>query len=99
MVKTERWLDSSKVREMCIRYQYYTHGDCEAYDKMLRFADNLNVENLEGVKEVAIDIYHHSSLRDMDDCTPTEFVEGLMYGLLTECTEMYVEIVGEEVER
>ena len=96
-MKVERWIESSKVRAMCIKYRYYTCGDCEAYDAMLEKAHLLDTEDLEGVKQIAIDIYNHSTLKYDKDYAPNDHIAGLVYGLLTECTDMFVEIDEEEV--
>ena len=106
MIRVRRWLDSSKVREMCIRYNYYTRGDCRAYDKMLASADNLDANDLEAVKQIAVDIIDHSNMTSEDTCSAYDYfcndgykedIEGVMYGLLSECTEMYVEMDRSDV--
>lgn len=100
MIRVRRWLDSSKVREMCIRYDYYTCGDCESYERMLRNADNIETETeMQEVKQIAIDIFDHSALskRGCDNYTAKDCIEGIMYGLLSECTELYVEMDDDEV--
>ena len=96
-MRVTRWIESSKVREMCIRYRYYTCGDCEAYDAMLEKANLLDPDDLEAVKDIAIDIYYHSTLQYDKDISKREVVEGLMFGILTECVEMFVELEDEEV--
>lgn len=100
MIRVRRWLDSSKVREMCIRYNYYTSGDCRAYERMLANARDIDPDtDIEGYKQIAIDIVDHTS-RLSEDCEGYTFkdcVEGIMYGLLSECTDMYVEMDGNEV--
>ena len=97
MVRVTRWIESSKVREMCIKYRYYTCGDCEAYDAMLEKAHLTPVEDLRTIKQIAIDIYDHSTMRNDKDYSKQEMVEGLIYGLLAECTELYVEIEDEVI--
>lgn len=59
-----RFLDSEEVRNMCIRYGFYTCGDCNAYENLLHnlcnvknYGDDLSVERLE---KIARDIVDHS---------------------------------------
>jgi len=93
----KKWISRDKVREMCIRYNYYTRGDCRAYDVMLATAKNLDPEDYVGLLTVANDIYNHSSIQDDAEYSRKDMIEGLVYGLLTECVEMYVEVEEGEV--
>ena len=47
MIKVTSWISSSKVRDMCIKYRYYTCGDCKAYEDMLFKAEHLDASDLE----------------------------------------------------
>ena len=49
------------VRSICIQQRFYTRGDCEAYEKMLRFVDN-NEPTFENLLTVTGDIYNHSDV-------------------------------------
>lgn len=49
------------VREVCIRHQYYTRGDCEAYQNMFECCGYVNADSLE---EIAKDIKDHSNTED-----------------------------------
>lgn len=96
-MKAERYLESSKVREMCIKYQYYTCGDCKDYEWMLDACDRCNAENVDEVKLIALDIYYHSTLREDDEYSPEEKLAGIMYGLYNECMETIIDFnVGKE---
>ena len=44
------------VRQMCIKHNWYTHGDCAAYDRMLNAASNGQWT----IDEIAFDIANHS---------------------------------------
>lgn len=92
-----RYLESGKVREMCIKYQYYTHGDCEAYEWMLGACDRCNVENINEVKLIAMDIYFHSTLREDDEYSLEDKIAGIMYGLYNECMETIVTVERGEI--
>ena len=63
-------LDREDVRQMCIAHQYYTRGDCRAYENMLGLLDlprskytgsNISADKLE---EIAEDIKDHSNTED-----------------------------------
>lgn len=106
MIRVRRWLDSSKVREMCIRYNYYTRGDCRAYERMLANARDIDPDtDIDGYKQIAIDIIDHSDMAS-DDISAYDYfygdgyknnIEGVMFALLSECTDMYVELDRSEV--
>ena len=93
--RVNRWLDSAKIREMCIRYNYYTRGDVNAYSNMLKTADNEDADNSEAVYDIAYDIYEHSDFHSDDAYAIEEkdILEGIILGLITECVEAYVDIV------
>lgn len=93
----KKWISRDRVREMCIRYRYYTRGDCNAYDAMLATAKNLDPEDHVGLLVVAKDIYNHSTLKDDNEFAPADHIAGLVYALLTECVEMYVEVEEGEI--
>ena len=72
-------LDREDVRQMCIAHQYYTRGDCRAYENMLGLLDlprskytgsNISADKLE---EIAEDIKDHSDTED----TVREIMENL----------------------
>lgn len=96
-MRVRRWVVSEKVREMCVRYQYYTCGDNKAYERMLANARDIDVEDFIGLKEIAIDIYDHSKMQYDEEYTRKEYIEGILYGILNECTDMYVELDEGEV--
>lgn len=99
MVRVRRWVDSNKVYQMCNKYQYYTSGDCRAYDRMLANARDVDADNLEEVLQIAIDIVDHTGRFGEDDNAYEYFVstrykddvEGVMHAILTECVDLYVE--------
>ena len=63
-------LDREDVRKMCIAHQYYTIGDCRAYENMLGLLDlprsKHTGSNISAVKlkEIAEDIKDHSNTED-----------------------------------
>lgn len=96
-MKVVRYLESGEVREMCIRYQYYTCGDYKDYEWMLNACDRCDAENVDEVKLIAFDIYYHSTLREDDEYSLEDKIAGIMYGLYNECMETLIEIGEEEV--
>lgn len=96
-MKVRRWVVSEKVREMCIRNGYYTCGDNRAYESMLANARDVDDQDFIGLKDIAIDIYYHSKMQYDDEYTKAQYIEGILYGILTECTDMYVELDEGEV--
>lgn len=49
------------VREVCIRHQYYTRGNCEEYDNMFQHCGYVTADSLE---VIARDIKDHSNTDD-----------------------------------
>ena len=96
MIRVRRWVEDDKVREMCIRYNYYTRGDNSAYSNMLAMCREAE-DSTEYIKQIAIDIYHHSTLEDDTEYSPEEHVAGIMGAILRECMDLYVEIEGEVI--
>lgn len=85
-------LDREDVRQMCIAHQYYTRGDCRAYENMLGLLDlprskytgsNISADKLE---EIAENIKDHSDTED----TVREIMENL-------CCHIKVELFDREV--
>ena len=85
-------LDREDVRQMCIAHQYYTRGDCRAYENMLGLLDlprskytgsNISADKLE---EIAEDIKDHSDTED----TVRDIMENL-------CRHIKVELFDREV--
>ena len=54
-------LTAYAVREVCISHQYYTRGDCEAYQNMFDHCGYVNADTLE---VIAKDIKDHSNTED-----------------------------------
>lgn len=58
-IKVEKRFDSARIREECIKNDWYTWGDCEEYNDMLTFArrSEYSAANL---YKIARDIFEHS---------------------------------------
>ena len=68
-MKLVRVIDAVKVRNMCIKYDFYTCGSCEAYNHLLSDLcgyDDKEVAEKE-LKEIAFDIVDHSELRVFEE--------------------------------
>lgn len=82
VTEMKRW-SYSGVRSVCIDRNYYTCGDCAAYEKMLDFVRE-NGYSLDGLYHVAKDIAKHSDLTTYGyekGSTCTEVIESIMYEL------------------
>ena len=96
MVRIRRWVEADKVYQMCNSYGFYTRGDNTAYSNMLAMAREAE-DDIESIKQIAIDIYHHSTLMDDNEYTPEEHVAGIMGEILRKCMDLYVEIEDEVI--
>lgn len=90
VVKETRSWDSCRVRNMCIKNNYYTRGDCEAYGKMLEFVDK-NRPTTSTIYDVACDIVKHSDL-DKYNCDEKELIQAVMYDLANTVVKSHFEI-------
>jgi len=64
MVK--RW-SASDIRGLCVEKNWYTCGDCSAYEEMLGFVYN-NEPTKENIFKVAVDIFNHSDVATIQAC-------------------------------
>ena len=100
-MKIYRTITSDRVREMCIRYDYYTCGDCDEYSLMLAEVDTINEPDLvdEFMLPIARNILEHSDVERLEceyGCSRAELLVDVVYKLYNECTETVVEwTVGE----
>ena len=92
-MKETRKIQIDKVRSMCIRNDYYTHGTCEEYAEMFEMC---KVENptTEDFAEIATDILYHSDKRKMKESTGLSMQElrkCIMFELINDGTITYIE--------
>ena len=73
-IKAVRHWNSCEVRQLCIKNEWYTHGDCQAYSDMLGFVDR-NDPTTENIYLTALDICQHSFDGDIDDDDVTTMME------------------------
>jgi len=62
-----RKLSMMDLRGLCIKRNWYTHGDCEAYSRILRMAENCENVTTAVIAEIAEDIYSHSDKEHWKD--------------------------------
>lgn len=80
ITKTYTW-SYDDVRNFCIRHNYYTHGDCKAYENMLVMVEKEPYSD-ELLYKVAKDILEHS-----DD--PDNYIENMMFCLFRETVNTF----------
>ena len=83
--ETRKWY-SSDVRTMCIRNEFYTCGDNEAYGKMLSFV-NENEPTNENIYKVASDIQKHSE---------GQTTSNIMFCLMQDAVYTFFTVDGQE---
>lgn len=76
-MKELRTISMSDVRKACIKNNWYTNGDCEAYDSMLSFVNGLKYASTDDLETIATDIKEHS---DTDD-----EIASIMFVLANDC--------------
>lgn len=79
-----------EIRSMCVKNDYYTRGDNEAYRKMLNFVSE-HKPTTENIYKVAVDIVAHSDLSEegVDDI---EMIEGMMFDISKDCVSTHYTI-------
>lgn len=80
---------SDSVRNLCIRENWYTAGDCKDYDAMLRYVDENN-GTLEAIKYVAEDIYNHSTSSEWDGYSKQDILENIAFHLVNDCCKTFI---------
>lgn len=90
LIETRR-IETGKVRQMCIREDYYTQGTVDEYCKMFQKCE-LDFPIL----EIAIDIFEHSDKEKLLHYnSEKEILENICYGLINDCTYTCVDIEEE----
>lgn len=56
----------SNVRGMCIKHNFYTHGDCRAYENMFKMCGEYDGTD-EKLAHIAWDIVEHSDMEELQD--------------------------------
>ncbi len=59
--KTRKSINRDDLRNLCIRQEYYTRGDCKAYEELLDFVTDRNITDTD-IIAIADNIYDHSDI-------------------------------------
>ena len=82
-MKETRMISMYDVRTECIKNNWYTNGDCEAYDNMLTFINGLKYATTDDLETIATDIKEHSTTDDE--------IETIMFVLANNCCKTFIE--------
>ena len=95
MFTIESTWNADRVRRMCIEHNFYTMGDCEAYDKMLNMVDGCHERmSRDLIENVAIDIANHTERQYFSQDADEDYklnIENIIYLLLNEAIIYRVE--------
>lgn len=94
-VKEIKKIDCGKLRGMCIRCNWYTHGSIESYDNMFKMCRKNNITTSQ-LFEIAKDIYEHTNLDNVregcsKDYSDSENILNMMI-YVNDCTYVYYEM-------
>lgn len=93
-------IDHNKVRNLCIRDEYYTMGDNDAYEHLLYELCNEEKEiTMDELEEITADIMKHSDvewLRYKYYFSEEELFAGILWKLINECCTIFLEKTGNE---
>lgn len=90
MIHEIRTICADDVREMCIDFDFYTHGDNEDYEQMLHMCRGKEATT-KLLEEIALDIMRHSELEKLD-AVGADSVTGMMYLLCRITTSYFVTV-------
>lgn len=85
-------LEQSKVRQMCIDYNFYTCGDTNAYYKMFSKCNEYAGED-EKLREVAWDIVDHSDIERLESFYEFDTIYDIVAWVMTQLANNCVEII------
>lgn len=95
-IKEVKKMDTSKVRNMCIRCNWYTAGNNADYENMFSMCnDNITPEKL---YEIAKDIYEHTNVDKAKEGCSSDYddldnISDMMI-YLNDCTYVWYEIIA-----
>ena len=94
-MKVYRFLVSHRVREMCVKYGYYTCGDNDSYSAMLNRCKVVSVDVISDALSIAKDIYNHSNIEKFMreyGCDDRSVLETIVFNLYNDCCITFVEV-------
>lgn len=79
-----------KVRKTCIANNWYTNGTIKDYDNLLINMCDWDINHTEkSIREIATDIYYHSSNFD-NSYTADEHIDNISYYILNDCCALFI---------
>lgn len=95
IIREKRHIDTAKVRDACIEYDWYTSGDNDEYSAMFDMAYKLERSRfkdfLTGLTDIACDIFRHSDV-ELDGITDAEYIAYIMSVLANDCCYFTYEV-------
>ena len=76
-----------RMRNMCIKHEFYTLGTCEEYENLMRFVFECEIEmNEQDLIHIVRDIASHSDLFKLGYSDSQEMYKHVEYCILNEAT-------------
>lgn len=86
-MKLVRFIDSDKVRQLCIDWGFYTRGDCRSYDHLLNdlCSDSGHYKEVSDsdIEDIARDITDHSDRKAFEETTENTTFLGCLRIVIT----------------
>ena len=77
----------NRIRNMCIRLELYHSGDCRAYEQLMYYVRDCEVQMTEEqLKHIVIDIVNHTDYKELGYCDYQECCKNVEYHILNDCT-------------
>ena len=82
--------DMKKVKKTCIKNDWYTRGNKEEYSHLLNDMCDWDIEQTEeSIRDIARDIYEHSTGFDM--CySKNEHIDNIAFYILNDCCTYFI---------
>lgn len=96
MIVTKRTIWSSDLRNACIKYKWYTRGNCQSYEKFLGMCQDPHTELTdELLTDLVLDVESHSDFEEftaINNLSRNELLEWIAYIIANEVAveEAYV---------
>ena len=88
-IQEKRWMNMDDLRELCIRHEWFTRGDCKAYDKFL----NMPYDTKGNQRNITTKLLYSMARTIMRYSDPKTYdiieVGGIMYSLGQICTTTF----------
>lgn len=87
MIKEFRKISKGAIRELCIKREWFTCGDNEDYEKLMKYGEKKNITTKD-LEEMANIIIEYSDEDSLDYYS----VEDVMFDLACECVSTFATI-------